>query len=593
VVLILLAILVAALVVLALAAPFVPRAVLRIGSAVMCGGVVLLALASMADEPMLLALPLGLRLVLDPLAACFLLLVFVANAAGALFVGDAPMARAALPASLVAMLLAVLAGDPFTLAAGLLLMGFAVRSTPVAVFGVVCLTAALALAAPHGDFAAIRAAPPEGWRAAAVLILVLLGVTSQAAPGVASPAGTAVWVYVLIRVLFDLCGAAQQSWWGVPLLLLGAAGALAGTLRTSFENRLQPVLSIGSLHQLGLMLVALGTALLARAVDLSGVALFALEAAWLLLVCHVLCRTLLLLCGDAVEAGAGTVRLDRMGGLIHRMKTTASCMLAGLFGTTVMPPSLAFAGAWLLFQSLLVVARSGGFGLQLVIALVVAMTAASSGLAAFAAIRLFGVVFLGRPRTPRTAVADEPPPVFRRIAMSLAALTGILGVVPALALLPAGPALTRLANGAPDALVFALTLRPGAEAPGYDPITIAALLVIAAGGIFWLLQRLAAQQQREETAWSGGFAPPPAWLPFGDPATQYGPASFAEALHRMVMLLLARPLAIARVMGAAFARERDRLLRASAALGRADASCSLAAGLAVLVLAMVAWLVAS
>jgi NADH:ubiquinone oxidoreductase subunit 5 (subunit L)/multisubunit Na+/H+ antiporter MnhA subunit len=340
-------------------------------------------------------------------------------------------------------------------------------------------------------------------------------------------------------------------------------------------------------------MVALGAALLARAVDLSGVALFALEAAWLLLTCHVLCRTLLLLCGDAVETGAGTARLDRMGGLIHRMKTLSACMLAGLFGSVVLPPGLAFAGAWLLFQSLLAIARSGGFGMQLAVALVVAMTAASAGLAAFSAIRLIGVVFLGRPRTPRTAVADEAPVAFRRVAMALAALTVLLGVVPALALLPAGPALTRLANGAPDALAFALTLRPGAEAPGYDPITIAALLVIAAGGIYWLLQRIAAQQQREEAAWSGGFAPPPAWLPFGDPATQFGPASFAEALHRIAMVLLAQPIAIARRGIAACARERDRLLRVVAALGRADAAHSIAAGLAVLVLAMAAWLAAS
>jgi NADH:ubiquinone oxidoreductase subunit 5 (subunit L)/multisubunit Na+/H+ antiporter MnhA subunit len=282
-----------------------------------------------------------------------------------------------------------------------------------------------------------------------------------------------------------------------------------------------------------------------------------------------------------------------MGGLIHRMKPTSACMLAGLFGSVVLPPGLAFAGVWLLFQSLLAIARTGGFGLQLAIAAAAAMTAASSGLAAFAAVRLFGVVFLGRPRTPRTAVADEAPAAFRSAAMALAALTVLLGVVPALALLPAGPALTRLANGASDALAFALTLRTVAEAPGYDPITIAALLVIAAGGIFWLLQRIAAQQQREEAAWFGGFAPPPAWLPFGDPATQYGPASFAESLHRIAMVPLARLIAIARSVSAARARERDRLLRVVAALGRADPSRSIAACLAVLVLAMAAWLAAS
>ena len=42
---------------------------------------------------------------------------------------------------------------------------------------------------------------------------------------------------------------------------------------------------------------------------------------------------------------------------------------------------------------------------------------------------------------------------------------------------------------------------------------------------------------RREAAWSGGFAPPPPWLPFGDPTTQIGAASFAEPLRRVARSL--------------------------------------------------------
>jgi hydrogenase-4 component B len=257
----------------------------------------------------------------------------------------------------------------------------------------------------------------------------------------------------------------------------------------------------------------------------------------------------------------------------------------------VLPPGLGFAGFWLLFQSLLAAARIGGFGLQLLIAVVAALIALSVGLAAFASVRLFGVAFLGRPRTPRTAVAEEVAFPARGVLIGLASLTGLLGLVPALALLPAARALAALANGGSGASGFAMSLQPGAEAPGYAPIVVAALLLIIGCALLWLLHRGAAQSQRHEAAWSGGFAPPPAWLPFGDPASQYGPVSFADPLRRAERSLLAKPEAAARSIITKLARQRDRLLHALTAPGDADAPRSVAAMLVVVVLATFVWLV--
>ena len=122
----------------------------------------------------------------------------------------------------------------------------------------VCLTVAFALAGP-GEFAALRAMPPEGWSAAAVLLLVLVaaGAISRVSPVIAG--------YLVLRVLFDLCGAGQPLWWGVPLLLAGAAIAAIGSLRAALADTLHTVASVGSLHLFGMAAMALGVALFARA----------------------------------------------------------------------------------------------------------------------------------------------------------------------------------------------------------------------------------------------------------------------------------------------------------------------------------------
>ena len=208
-----------------------------------------------------------------------------------------------------------------------------------------------------------------------------------------------------------------------------------------------------------------------------------------------------------------------------------------------------------------------------------------------AAVRLAGVVFLGRPRTPRTAVAEEVPRALRLCLIGLAALTGLLAVLPGLALLPAAQRLARLANG--SGLGMALVLKPAAEAPGYAPIAIAGLLVLVCYAMLWWSRRRGPGHRRE-AAWSGGFSPPPPWLPFGDPTTQIGAASFAEPLRRILgPWLVPGPTRPCGLLHTSLVRLRDGLRRAAAAASQPGIPGSVAVTLAVLVLAIAVWLVAS
>ncbi len=540
-VLITLAILIAALGILAAVGRVVPRIVVAAVSVGISAVVVVLAMAVLAvgADMATLQLPIGpagaaMHLALDPLAASFLLLCFLVI----------PCANRA-PLPLAALALTVLAGDGFTLSVGLLVLGGIALLRPAAI-AVVCLTVALALAGSPADFAAIRAAPPEGWNAAAVLLLVLAGA------GMVTQLSTTIAIYLVLRVLFDLCGVGQPLWWGVPLLLAGAGIAAIGSLRAALADTLHKVLSVGSFHQVGMAATALGVALFARAVDLPSVASRALAAAWLALVCHMLCRTLLLMCADAVESGAGTRRLDLMGGLLHRMPVTAGCCLVGLCTVAVLPPGLGFAAFWLLFQSLSAAARIGDSGVQLLILVVAALTALSAGLMALSTVRLFGLVFIGRPRTPRAAVAEEAPRPVCLVLMGLAVSLSLLGLLPALVVLPT-IGWTRAASDQ------WLALSSGAEAAGYSPLAVLALLALLAFTVLRVLRRPG--ERRREPAWSGGFATPPPWLPFGDPATQSGPASFVEPLRGVVALLPSTAATRSRLV-----RWRDAVVRIAAAL---------------------------
>jgi hydrogenase-4 component B len=561
------------------------------GSAILCALGALLALAAliMADSSAM-TLPLGppgtaMRVALDPLSLVFLLLLFVTATPACVFALDAHApeeSRAVpfLPVFIAAMALSLLAADAFTLLFGFELMSLASWATVLyrheeassrsaalfylgmAGFSAACLIPAFAfLGAGDFSFAAMRAAPPEGWRAAIVLVLVVLGAGSKAglvplhlwlplahpaAPShvsaLMSGAMTKVALYVIARVLFDLCGPVQPMWFGYPLLAMGAASAVLGALRANMESDLKSVLAASTIENVGLVAIGLGVALVARAADLAPLAALALAGALLHALTHGVFKTLLFLGAGAAQHGGGSRLLQRLGGLVHGMPITTCCMIAGCIGLAALPPGPGFASEWLLFQAVLAAPRIGGLAVQTGMTVVVALMALAAALAAAAAIRLLGVAFLGRPRTPRAAGAHEAGAPARWAMLGLVGLSAFIGLFPGLVLSLLAPALRLMLRSGLTGEASILVVRPRLEAPGYAALATALVLLLGAAGIALALRRWAVAGHRRGPAWACGFAAPPAWLPFGDPATQYGGASFAQPLRRALgtSLLAAR-----------------------------------------------------
>ncbi len=581
------------LIVAALAALAIPAAALRradvvhAGAALLCGagGVVALAGLIGGAETDTVRLPLGLPwtgmvLAVDPLSLWFLRIVFATGTAASVFALADPPAKgreAALatpyPLFLAAMALTLLAGDGFTLLLGFELMSLAswalVLARPedpesrraavlyigMAGLGGACLIPAFGLlAAPGMDltFESIRAAPPSGMTAAAVMALAVLGAGSKAglaplhvwlplahpaAPthvsALMSGAMTKVALYVLIRLVFDLCGPVAPIWWAAPLLVLGAVSAVLGALRANLETDTKVVLACSTVENIGLIAVGLGLALAFRATDQGTVAALALSAAMLHALNHGLIKTLLFLGAGAIQKGGGSRVMDRLGGLAQRMPWTTAAVVIGAAAAASLPPLNGFAGEWLLLQSVLAAPRVGLLAFQIAIAIVAAMLALAVALAAAAMLRLVGVTLLGRPRTPRAAGAEEVKRPARFAMAALAVLCVVTGLLPGPLLALLDPAVRALVGGGIAANAQWLVVRPAAEVPGYAPLALLLLMVVFGLAVAWIMRRRAVQGVVEGPAWGCGFISPPPHLPFGDPAAQYGAGSMAQPIRRM------------------------------------------------------------
>jgi len=530
-----------------------------------------------------LLLPIGppwapLTLALDGLSAWFLLLLGLVGAACGLYAwvheAAAPPRRLVpYPLFLAGMALTLLAADGFTLLLGFEMMslaswvllaaqqGEAERAAArlylgFALFGAACLIPAVGLLAGlTGDlsFAGMRAAPPQGWAAAVVMALVLLGAGSKAglvplhgwlpiahpvAPShvsaLMSGAMTKVALYVVARLALDLGGPAQPLGWGVPLLVLGAASALLGALRATQETDSKTLLACSTIENIGFVAMAFGLSAVLRAADLGPLAALAAGAGLLHALGHALFKTLLFLAAGEVQHGAGSRQLDRLGGLIHAMPAVALCALVGAAAAAALPPLAGFAGEWLLLQALLSAWRVGALGLQVLVAACTAVAALSAALGAAAMLRLWGLTFLGRPRTPRTLGAQDADPVSSVALLGLAGLVVVVGLLPGALLALGAPAVAQISGHGGVAEASIWLVGPSAAGSGYRPLALAIVLVLLLIGLVTLVRHVSPRPAARGPIWDGGFIAPPAHLPFGDPATQASAAGFAQPLRRML-----------------------------------------------------------
>jgi hydrogenase-4 component B len=184
-------------------------------------------------------------------------------------------------------------------------------------------------------------------------------------------------------------------------------------------------------------------------------------------------------------------------------------------------------------QALLTAWRVGDIAFQMGVAAATTLAALAAALAAAAMVRFWGLVFLGRPRTPRAAGAEESTGAARIALLVPAGLTLLLGLFPGPVLDLAEPAL-RLVSGtaAPRAGWFAIGAGDGGAR--YWPVPVALLVAAAVGLAVWLVRRRAPAGVQRGPAWDCGFIAAPPHFPFGDPAGQPSAAGFAQPLRRML-----------------------------------------------------------
>ena len=216
-----------------------------------------------------------------------------------------------------------------------------------------------------------------------------------------------VAVYGFGRFIFDFLGSVD-FWWGALVLLVGLLSAFFGALYAQMEKDIKRILAYSRVENMGIVFAAMGAGMLLLTTSHKEYAVIGFTAAIVHSFNHSIMKSLMFMVAGAVNHAVDDKNIEKMGGLAKLMPWTAGCALTGSLALAALPLTNGFIGEWLMFHSFAFLAQAdAGTGVRLLAALAFILSGLASALALGCFVRVFGVVFLGRPRARRAESAHE------------------------------------------------------------------------------------------------------------------------------------------------------------------------------------------
>jgi hydrogenase-4 component B len=322
-----------------------------------------------------------------------------------------------------------------------------------------------------------------------------------------------------VAIKMGVYGIARFSGWmpvpataGYVVIGIGATSALLGIAFGLAQNDFKRLLAYCSVENVGVVLVGLGGALLARTHGNAPWGRLALAGAFLHVCNHCLFKSLLFFGAGSVLHATGTREMSRLGGLWRSMPWTAGLFALGTLAVAGLPPLNGFVSEWLIYLGLFdaVIAKTT-FAWAAIPATIMLAMAGALALASFT--KAGATIFLGAARTKAAEHSHECGTWMRLPMLALSAACLAFAFLPALLWRPLSRVVGVWHPGWADPSLPAPLGKLGSVQ------TILAILAAAAGG--WLWKKARANGFCRNLTWDCGYRAPISRM-------QYTSGSFAE-----------------------------------------------------------------
>jgi len=334
-----------------------------------------------------------------------------------------------------------------------------------------------------------------------------------------------VGIYGLVRTLSFFHGV--PLWWGCFVLLLGVVSGVVGVAFAIGQHDLKRLLAYHSIENIGIIFMGIGVALIGQATGSVAMMTLGMAGALLHVLNHATFKALLFLGAGSVIHATGTREIDLLGGVARRLPYTALLFGVGAVAICGLPPLNGFVSELLVYLGFFRGVQGAGIAAAAT-ALAAPALAMVGGLAVACFVKVYGIVFLGVPRSDAHVAGHEAGwPMLLPMTL-LALLCAVIGLAPGLF-----ESLLQRASLAALPAVLAGGVQPLGELVPLSLLTAMGitLLVLLALLFLWYRYRLAAAPGGETVTWGCGYQRPLARM-------QYSASSFAQMLTALYAFAL-------------------------------------------------------
>jgi hydrogenase-4 component B len=236
-------------------------------------------------------------------------------------------------------------------------------------------------------------------------------------------------------------------------------------------------------------------------------------------------KSLLFLGSGVLIHGVGTREIDRMGGLARRMPVTSPLFLIGSLAICGLPPLNGFVGELFLYIAAITDGIVAPFPLAALVAPVLALV---GGLAVITFVKLFGIIFLGAPRSDAAAHGHEATVSMTAPMILLAAGCLVAGMAPLLLVRIVTPAVAFYGGMEAPAIALVTNQVPLVQLTIANCLLV--FLVLSIGTAYLL--RIRRMPRFQATTWGCAYPDPTARI-------QYTGTSFSEMAINLLGALVA------------------------------------------------------
>ena len=306
---------------------------------------------------------------------------------------------------------------------------------------------------------------------------------------------------------------------GLIVLLAGIITGIWGVIFAAMQNDVKRLLAYSSIENIGVILIGLGVAAVGHAAGSNLIGMCGMCGALLHIVNHSLFKTMLFFSAGNIYSRMHTTAMNQMGGLAKHMPVTAILMLFATVAICALPPLNGFVSELLIYIGMFN-GVSDGHEVLYAVGGIIALSLIG-GVVVLAFTKLYGIVFLGSPRSHHVAECTEVDNQ-RIAAMAIpAALILFVGLLPQLAIRPI--ALVAEAVTGADSSIAVNQFTP--MLTSLSCVGIILILVIA---LLFVMKYRAQLKRKIESGptWGCGFTAP-------NTRMQYTGESFSEGLENV------------------------------------------------------------